>query len=233
MALDRNPAGLFCLVTDRQRLAARMGRTTDASACLVEQVAAAAAAGVDFVQLRERDLAGRELLDLAAACVSATRGTMTRVLLNDRLDVALAVGASGVHLRGDSVLTAVARTIAPRGFIIGRSVHTVAEGAEEGRRGSADYLVLGTIFPTASKATTDSVIGVAALRRVAGAAAVPVLGIGGVTDSTLPVLAASGAAGFAAIGWFIDAFLGAGSSELFGDRVATARRLFDTSRSIS
>ncbi len=233
MALAHRSATLFCLVTERRRLAARVGRTADATACLVEQVAAAAAAGVDIVQLRERDLSAGELLQLAAACVGATRGTATRVVVNDRVDVALAAGAAGVHLRGDSVASPAVRALAPAGFLIGRSVHTVAEAIEEDRRGGADYLVLGTIFPSTSKPATANVVGVQALRQVTGAVGLPVLGIGGVTDSTLSALAASGAAGFAAIGWFIDAFLGAGPGELFRERVERARRLFDTSRSIS
>jgi thiamine-phosphate pyrophosphorylase len=232
MTFGHAPRAILCLVTDRWRLAARLAWSSDASACLVEQIAAAAASGVDLVHLRERDLDGRELLELAAACVRATRGTATRVVVNDRMDVALAAGAAGVHLRGDSVDSASARAIAPEGFVIGRSVHGVADAIEEGRRGCCDYLVLGTMFPTRSKAAPDTVIGPAALSSVTAAVSVPVLGIGGVTQSTLPALAACGARGFAAIGWFIDAFLCAEPGVGIGPHVAMARRLFDTPGSI-
>lgn len=233
MARVHGSAAIVCLVTDRHQLGARMVRTADAPACVIEQVAAAAAAGVDLVHLRELDLPAPELLELASACARATQGTAARVVVNDRVDVAVAAGAAGVHLRGDSVASAAVRAIAPDGFVIGRSIHGISEAIDEDRRGASDYLVLGTVFPTASKATGESVLGAAAIRRVVGAVRAPVLGIGGVTDATLPALAASGAAGFAAIGWFIDAFLGVGAGGALADRVARARRLFDTSRSIS
>lgn len=232
MALEHASAAILCLVTDRHRLAACLGRPTEALACLVDQVATAAAAGVDLVHLRERDLPARDLLDLAATCVRATRGTATRIVVNDRVDVALAAGADGVHLRSDSVDAAEVRAMAPKGFVIGRSVHTVAAAIAEADRGSVDYLVLGTIFPTRSKPTGEAVIGPAALRRVVDATTVPVLGIGGVADATLPALATSGAAGFAAIGWFIDAFLSEGPGDGLRARAARVRRLFDTPGSI-
>jgi thiamine-phosphate pyrophosphorylase len=232
MTLERGPAGIFCLVTDRYRLSALLARPGDAPACLVEQVAAAAAAGIDLVHLRERDLPAHDLLELAAGCVRAARGTRTMVVVNDRVDVALAAGAAGVHLRGDSVPSSVVRAMAPAGFIIGRSVHSIDEAIVEDRGGAVDYLVLGTVFPTVSKPAGHAVIGPAALRQAAAAVTVPVLGIGGVTSLTLPALAATGAAGFAAIGWFIDAFQGSGPEAGLGGQVAGARRLFDTPGSI-
>jgi thiamine-phosphate pyrophosphorylase len=232
MVLECGLGGVLCLVTDRHRLAARLARAGDASACLVDQVAAAARAGVDLIHLRERDLSARELVALASACVRATSGSRTRVVVNDRVDVALAAGAAGVHLRADSAPSARVRAIVPAGFVIGRSVHAGDEALVEAAGGAVDYLVLGTLFPTPSKPGADTVIGPDALRQVARAVAVPVLGIGGVTAATLPALAAAGAAGFAAIGWFIDAFRGDGPVGGFGARVAAARELFDTPGSI-
>jgi len=220
--------GILCLVTDRQRLALRLGRPGDAWTCLVRQVEAAAAAGVDLVHLRERDLPARSLAELAAACVDAARGTETRIVVNDRVDVALAAGAAGVHLRSDSMPAALVRPSVPEGFLIGRSVHRVDEAIVEAAAGAVDYLVLGTMFPTASKPTRETVIGPEALRQAAGVVSLPVLGIGGVTDENLPVLASTGAAGFAAIGWFIEAYCAGGFAPGFADRAAGARRLFDT-----
>ena len=86
---------------------------------MLEQARHAVEAGVDFVQIRERDLEASELLSLAADVVQMTRGTTTRVIVNDRLDVALAVGADGVHMRADSLPPSAARSIAPAGFLLG------------------------------------------------------------------------------------------------------------------
>jgi thiamine-phosphate pyrophosphorylase len=232
MILERGSRGVLCLVTDRYRLALRLGRAGEEGACLVEQVAGAARAGVDLIHLRERDLSARALTDLASACVRAAAGGRTRVVVNDRVDIAVAAGAAGVQLRGESAPSSRVRAIVPPGFLIGRSVHAVDEAMAEAAGGAVDYLVLGTLFPTPSKAGTNTVIGPEALRRAARAVAVPVLGIGGVTATTLPDVAATGAAGFAAIGWFIDALLVGGPGDGFAARVAAARALFDTPGSI-
>src|SRR5207248_78303 len=89
--------------------------------------------GVDLVQLRERDLEAALLYDLVAQAVDDARGSGTRILVNDRLDVAIAAGADGVHLRADSIPAAAARSIAPDGFLVGRSIHAAA-GAARGCR---------------------------------------------------------------------------------------------------
>ena len=132
--------------------------------------------------------------------LEATRGTFTRVIVNDRLDVALACGAAGVHLRGDSIAVADARRLAPGGFLIGRSVRGVDEAV--GSAG-ADYLVAGTVFPTDSKAGSAAWLGADGLRAIVRAVRTPVLAIGGVTERTVGDVAAAGAAGFAAIGLFL------------------------------
>src|SRR5688572_33485132 len=100
------------MITDRRRLAG-------GEDALVQRVAAAAAAGVNLIQVRERDMAARDVSRLVARCVAAVRGTRTRILVNDRLDIALASGAHGVHLRGDSMPASRARALAPIGFLIG------------------------------------------------------------------------------------------------------------------
>jgi thiamine-phosphate pyrophosphorylase len=117
------PAGraLICAVTDRSRLA---GDETGVDG-LVTRLALAAAAGVDLLQIREPDLSGSELLSLVRRVLEAVAETPARVVVNDRMDVALVAGAHGVHLRSDSIDTAEARRLAPAGFLVGRSVHAV------------------------------------------------------------------------------------------------------------
>ena len=194
------------MITDRRRYAG-------ADDALVQRVAAAAAAGVNLVQVRERDLEARDLTRLVARCVTAVRGTRTRILVNDRLDVALAAGAHGVHLRGDSLPASRARALAPIAFLIGRSVHSRAEAVAVHADGGVDYLLFGTVFPTDSK-PGQTPAGVKALEQVVDATPVPVLAIGGISSETVRELAGTGCAGFAAIGWFAD-----------GDDRAIAERL--------
>jgi thiamine-phosphate diphosphorylase len=183
------------MITDRARAA---GGGVEP---LVARVAAAARAGVHLVQVRERDLEAAALTRLVAACVAAVHGTAARVLVNDRLDVALAAGAHGVHLRGDSIPASRVRSIAPGPFLIGRSVHSRHEVDRATAEGAVDYLLFGTVFETPSKAGARPA-GTAALRDAVAATRVPVLAVGGITVATLPAVAATGAAGFAAIGLF-------------------------------
>jgi thiamine-phosphate pyrophosphorylase len=160
-------------------------------------------AGVDIIQIRERDLDAGPLATLVAELVRLTRGTPTRIVVNDRLDVALACRADGVHLRGDSMPAEAARSIAPAGFLIGRSVHHEHEA--KAAAAGVDYLVAGTVFPTSSKAGLTEWLGVEGLARICRSVSVPVLAIGGVTVERVPGVAAAGAAGIAAIGLFANA----------------------------
>jgi thiamine-phosphate diphosphorylase len=123
------------------------------------------------------------------------------VLVNDRVDVALAAGAHGVHLRSDSPSASRVRTIVPGGFLIGRSIHGKADAERATSDGGVDYLMLGTCFPSASKPGRDA-SGVAALAETVTATPVPVLAVGGVTLERLEQVRNAGAAGFAAIGLF-------------------------------
>ena len=192
---------IVCLVTDRRRLAGADAPTEDARPCLLAQARYAAAAGVDILHVRERDLEAAALASLVSDVLAITRGTPTRVVVNDRLDVALACGADGVHLRGDSISPAAARRLAPTGFLIGRSVHRVDDLAAAA---GADYVIAGTVFASASKPNASTVLGVEGLRAIVRAASVPVVAIGGVTAGCIESIASAGAAGIAAIGLFID-----------------------------
>src|SRR5207302_8828444 len=119
---------IVCLVTDRRRLCAGCDEA-GARRCLIAQVRAAVAARIDILQIRERDLAAAVLVALVAEAVEIARGTATRILVNDRLDIALAARADGVHLRSDSISAAAVRRIAPSGFLVGRSGHGEAEAS--------------------------------------------------------------------------------------------------------
>jgi thiamine-phosphate pyrophosphorylase len=180
--------------------------TPESVRALVERIGAAARAGVHLVQIRQRDWEGGVLARLVAAALLAVRGTRARVLVNDRLDVALAAGAHGVHLRSDSISASRVRCIAPRGFVVGRSVHSPGEAEDAARGGGLDYLIFGTVFSTSSKPDVRCA-GVGPLVECCARVALPVLGIGGIVPGRLGLIGRSGAAGFAAIGLFADCAL--------------------------
>lgn len=186
---------------------------------LLSRVAAASAAGVELVQVRERDLDGRSLAALVRACLQAVNRRRTRVVVNDRLDVALACGADGVHLRGDSIPPAAARAIVPAGFLVGCSVRTADEARVAAR--SADYLVFGTVFVSRSKPGHPA-SGLSDLRETVASSRVPVLAIGGVAVANAASIATTGAAGVAAI----DLFAGPAVGEI-GAVVQAVRDAFE------
>jgi thiamine-phosphate diphosphorylase len=204
---------ILCLVTDRRRRP------------VLDHCRDAVRAGVDLIQIREPGLESPELLSLAVKVVDMTRDTPTRVVVNDRLDVALASGAHGVHLRGDSIPPDRARSMAPAGFLIGRSVHGADEAVSVAR--DVDYMMAGTVFPTASKPGLRQHLGLAGLAAIVRAVPVPVLAIGGVSMERIEAVAATGAAGMAGIGLF-DA-----EAEDLAGVVREARRQFDRVRSAS
>jgi thiamine-phosphate diphosphorylase len=182
-------------VTDRRR------HGTSWQEALVARVREAARAGVHLIQVRERDLDGGPLARLVASCVEAVRGTRARVLVNDRLDVALAAGAHGVHLRADSFGARRVRAAVPSPFLIGRSVHSLAEAVAAAEDGATDYLIFGTVFETSSK-PGQAASGLTALATVATATRLPVLAIGGITTARIGEVMAAGASGVAGISMF-------------------------------
>ena len=189
----------------------------------MSQARAAADASLDFFQIREPDLPDGALLDLATRVRDATAGSTLRILINDRLDIALAAGLDGVHLRGTSYPASRAREIATSGLLIGRSVHGVDEAKAVEAGGGLDYLVFGTIFATASKPADRVLAGVQTLDAAVRACRLPILAIGGITLDNAALVAQAGAAGLAAIGLFQD----------LGRMAATAaqlRRIFAATR---
>jgi thiamine-phosphate pyrophosphorylase len=188
-------------------------------------------AGVDILQVRERDLDAAALVALVAEAVALSRGTRSRVVVNDRVDVALAAGADGVHLRGDSIPPAEVRAMTPSGFIIGRSVHGLAEA--EAVAGFVDYITAGTVWPTPSKPPGAAAIGPEGLGAIAHGVDVPVVAIGGVDVERMGQLAAAGAAGAAAIGLFMRGAGGPPAScraMALDVLVEAARRTFDSAK---
>ena len=189
---------------------------------LVRRIGSAARAGAHLIQIRQPHVEALALTRLVERARQAVAGTAARVLVNDRVDVALSAGAHGVHLRGESMPAARVRAIAPAGFVIGRSVHAVAEALAVERDGDLDYLLFGTVFATDSKPGLAPA-GVEGLAAVCASVSLPVLAIGGMTVSSLAAVAHTGAAGFAAIGLFASAAV-----EALPQLVAAASSAFDT-----
>jgi thiamine-phosphate pyrophosphorylase len=167
---------------------------------VAEVVAAALEAGAPVVQLRDKTAPAAALLEDARTLLPLIRRFGARLIVNDRLDVALAAGADGVHLGPDDVPVAAARAQAPAGFLVGFSTDDPAAAAQAVADG-ADYIGCGAVFGTTSKAdAADERIGVARLDQVARTVHVPVVAIGGIGPDNVAEIAATAAAGVAVIG---------------------------------
>jgi thiamine-phosphate pyrophosphorylase len=180
------PLPIVMLVTDRHACGVRR---------LEDVVEAAVEGGVNMVQLREKDLSAGDLYGLSLRLRQIV-GTQALLLVNDRVDVALASGAAGVELGGTSLPTEIARRLAP-GLLIGRSVHDVAHAAEAVADG-ADLLVVGTMFASRSH-PGQTPAGPSLVRKVAALSTVPLIGIGGITPANATQVIAAGAGGVAVI----------------------------------
>lgn len=193
------PSPSLHLITSRQRLLPD-ARTLAAELVALEAlVDDAIEAGVDVVQLRERDMDAGPLLALASRIVARAAATRTLVLVNDRADVAMAAGAAGVHLPSTGVPADRLRALEPA-WVLGRSIHV---GDTPSDPGECDYLLFGTVFPSESKGEGSPVAGLDALHAAALAAGPPVVAIGGITPDRARACLGAGAAGVAAIGAFL------------------------------
>jgi thiamine-phosphate pyrophosphorylase len=203
----------LCYVTDRSGLSGVEGR--EAQETLLLKIETAAAAGVDWIQIREKDLSGRNcgLLTREAlqrtAKSPASNAAPTRILVNDRLDVALSEGAAGVHLGENSLPLPEAKRLVKaqalnRHFLIGVSCHSL-DAARSAASGGADYLFFGPVFATPWKAAFGAPQGLERLAEVCRAVSIPVLAIGGITLANASACLAAGASGIAAIRLFQDA----------------------------
>jgi thiamine-phosphate pyrophosphorylase len=212
--LNNSSCGLrLCYVTDRSGFSGVEAR--EAQETLLLKMETAAAAGVDWIQIREKDLSGRDCGLLTrealqrAAKSPASNAAPTSILVNDRLDVALSEGAGGVHLGENSLPLPEAKRLVKaqalsQHFLIGVSCHSV-ETARSAASGGADYLFFGPIFATPSKAAFGAPQGLERLAEVCHAVSIPVLAIGGITLANASACLAAGASGIAAIRLFQDA----------------------------
>ncbi len=196
---------MLCYVTDRRSLAED---PATAKKLLLEKIEQVAEAGVDWIQLREKDLPTRELAELAGEALRRTADTAA-LLINDRLDVACAYKAAGVHLGERSLPVRDVRRLAGlrcagREFLVGASVHSL-EAAQMAERDGADYIIFGPIFATPAKESFGSPQGLPKLREVCKHVAIPVLAIGGISLANARECLAAGASGIAAIRLFQDA----------------------------
>jgi len=168
-------------------------RALCASGALETAVAEACRAGVRAVQLREKDLSGRALHSLAVTMREVTKRAESKLLINDRADIALGVGADGVHCPENGLPVRVARQVHPEA-LVGASAHSLERAAAAGASG-ADFVLFGPVFPTPSKAKFGEPQGLDALSIVARDAGVPVIAIGGITPENAHLCLEKGAAG--------------------------------------
>lgn len=218
--LDRVPLPvrkpILCYITDRRSLP--VAAHNDLIEPLLEKIELVAASGVDWIQLREKDLSGKQFAALAREalrCVSkpaSSRPSLTRILVNDRLDVGIAEQVGGVHLGENSLPVAatnhlvrashVARAGA-RGFLVGVSCHSL-ETAQSAASAGADYVFFGPVFATPSKSAYGAPQGLERLVEVCASITIPVLAIGGITLENAQACLSAGASGIAAIRLFQD-----------------------------
>jgi len=209
---NSNRVPILCYVTDRQTLS--KANESDALEALSHKIEEAAAAGVDWIQIREKNLSGKDCAALTSAALQrdarpSSMGSPTRILVNDRVDVALSQGAGGVHLGENSLPVEEARKLADArmgasDFLIGVSCHSVETATAAAQQG-ADYIFFGPVFSTPSKAAYGAPQGLARLAEVCRAVSLPVVSIGGVTLDNAASCLSSGASGIAAIRLFQDA----------------------------
>ncbi len=179
------------LVTDRLQVA---------GGDLLELARTAAAAGIDVIQLREKDLSARALTALAQAVLAATAATAVKVLINGRADVARLVGAAGVQLPEEGLPVDAVKRHFP-GLVAGVSCHSIAAVRRAAEAG-ADFVLMGPIFATPGK--EGHVLGLSVLEQAAQAVSIPVHAVGGISVETAPRAVAAGARGLAAIRVFLE-----------------------------
>lgn len=211
MPIERdNP--IVCYVTSRNSLPG-----SDPTKSVREKIQLAIQAGADWVQIREKDMAGRSLLALTREAIASAPGEMAdaggarpaRIFLNDRLDVAIAAGAAGVHLGGESLpVSAVSawrrEGKLAAGFSIGASCHHLSEAVAAEANG-ADYIVFGPVFESPEKLRFGRPQGVEKLQETCAGVKIPVIAIGGVDAQNAESCLRAGAAGIAAIRMFQEA----------------------------
>jgi thiamine-phosphate pyrophosphorylase len=213
---------VLCYVTERKSLNA-----ADPVRAIAGTIQTAAKSGADWVQIREKDLPSRLLLDLVRGAVASVPRN-TQIIVNDRLDVAIAVSAAGVHLGRESLpLADVIRWCksghTPADFLIGVSCHNIAE-ARAAEADGASYIIFGPVFDTPSKRSFGPPQGIERLREVSQAVHIPVIAIGGIAQENARECARAGATGIAAIRLFQDET----KEDVLAERLARLRAEFSS-----
>jgi thiamine-phosphate pyrophosphorylase len=209
---DKAPT--FYYITDRSQLS---GVSLDA--CIRRAIAW----GVDFIQIREKDLPDRALYDLTCETVALAHKTKCKVLVNGRADIALAAGADGVHLPSAGLRASKIRSCFSSQLIIGTSVHSIREARSPHCSGT-DYLILGHLFPTQSKSALGAPLGLNYLKKFCSSVSEPVFGLGGIRAELVKSVLDSGAAGVAGISLFQNDEEFKRLRELFDPKVDAASR---------
>ncbi len=171
---------------------------------ILRQISAAVDAGIDLVQIREKQMSARVLFELTERAVALTRGTNTQILVNDRADIAAGAGADGVHLTTQSIDAAIIREKFGKDFVIGVSTHTLTE-VIAAREQNASFAVFGPVYETPSKRRYGTPLGLAKLEEVTQALAdFPLVALGGISIDNAKDCLEAGAAGIAGISLFSD-----------------------------
>jgi thiamine-phosphate pyrophosphorylase len=186
----RLPSRLYAIIDT-------LGDPVRSHVVLAEQMIAA---GARLLQLRFKERPTREFVAVARAIQARTAATGATLLINDRVDIALLVGANGVHLGQEDLSVADARRLLGEDPILGLSTHNLAQAESAANEGIVDYIGFGPIYATSSKSNPDPAQGLAGLRRVRSQAALPIVAIGGITAATAPDVLAAGADAVAVIG---------------------------------
>lgn len=184
---------LRCYITDRHQ--------AGGTEALLALIARALELGVELIQIREKDLSARELSALTRRAMALPNPHRTLVLVNDRIDVALACGAHGVHLPGNRIAPAKLRGILPERFVVGVSCHT-REELFRAQEEDADYAFIGPVFRPLSKTDTREPLGLEGLRAAVAGLQIPSFALGGITEETISACAQAGAPSIAGISLF-------------------------------
>jgi thiamine-phosphate pyrophosphorylase len=184
---------LRCYITDRRQLPSHEA--------LIEAIARNLVAGIDWIQIREKDLSARDLIELVRCARALPNPAAAKILVNTRVDVALAAAAAGAHLPSGSPPPRHWRAITPPDFLIGVSCHTLDE-ARAAEQDGADYIFFGPVFTPRSKSADLPPCGLDRLAEAAHAVRIPVLALGGITHENASQCTSAGAAGVAAISMF-------------------------------